>query len=154
MPEEQQTPVTQFVVKCPKCGEGHSPGILRCNKCNTCLRPTFLAVITLIGPILLVLLTIASLAQVSENALALLAFGINVAGIFILLGLRDGKYWAWTAIQVIWVINIAFSAIQAVAINSAMLIGTAFQALIIVLLWAYIHSERVKAFCSVGRPSE
>jgi len=151
MPEEQAA-VGQFVVKCPKCGESHNPGVFRCTKCSTSLRPTFLGVVTLLGPILLVLLAIASLAQVAQNPAALVAFCINVAGIFVLIGLRGGKYWAWTAIQVIWVINIAFSAIQAIAIHPAMLVGTAVQALIIVLLWIYIHSEKVKAFCSVGRP--
>jgi hypothetical protein len=148
--EEQAT--GQFMVKCPKCSEGHNPGILRCTKCNTCLRPTALAVLTLLGLVFLPLLAIVSLAQVAEHPIALVAFCISVVGIFTLFGLRAGKYWAWIAIQVIWVINIAFSAIQAVAIHPALLVGTAVQGLIIIVLWIYINGERVRAFCSVGRP--
>ncbi len=142
----------QFVVKCPKCGEGHDPRILRCTKCRTCLRPTFLGVITLLGLVFLPLLAIASLAQVAEHPFALVAFCINVVGIFTLLALRAGKYWAWVAIQVIWVVNIALSAIQAIAVHPALLVGTAVQGLIIIVLWIYINGERVRAFCSVGRP--
>jgi predicted RNA-binding Zn-ribbon protein involved in translation (DUF1610 family) len=150
---------SQFVVKCPKCGERHNPGILRCAKCNTCLRPTFLGVITLIGPIFLILLALMSLFQITKNpfevvvfSINLVSFSINVVGIFTLLGLRAGKYWAWIAIQVIWVINIIFSTTLAILINPILFVNTAVQGLIIFTLWLYMDSKKVKAFCSVGRP--
>ena len=149
---EEQVAVSQFVVKCPECGQGHRPGIYRCTKCKKSLRPTFLGVATLLGPMILIPLAFACLTQAAQNPAALVAFCINVAGIIVLINLRAGMYWAWTAIQVIWGIDIAFSAIQAIATHPARLVGTAVQALIIALLWIYLYSEEVKAFCSVGRP--
>ncbi len=148
---QEKVDLHSIIVKCPKCGEANKPGVFRCTKCNASLRPTLLAVVTLLGPIILVLLAIASLGQIGQNPAAILAFLINTAGIAILIGLRYGRYWAWVAIHVVWVINILSSAIQALAINPEMLFHTAVQTLIIVLFFFYFHSKRVKAFCSVGR---
>lgn len=149
---EAEARLKEEIVLCPKCKTSNNPGVIRCTNCKTCLRPTFLAVVTFLCPIALVLLAIASLAQIEQNPAALLVFFINVAGIVILIGLRYGRYWAWVGIQVLWGINIAFSAIEALVIHPALLIRTAVQTLIIILLWMYIHSERVRAFCYVGRP--
>jgi sulfatase modifying factor 1 len=144
--------VGELPVECPKCGEGHNPGTLWCAKCSTCLRPIFLGVMTLIGPIFLTLLAIVSLVQVAERPIGLAAFCIDVVGIIMLLGLRAGRYWAWIGIQVLWGIVIGTSAIEAVVINPVLLTRAAVRALIIVLLWTYIQTDRVIVFCSVGRP--
>ncbi len=141
----------QGIVKCPKCAQGEDPGVIRCVECNTSLRPTLLAVVTLVGPIVLVLLAIASLGQIEQSPVALIAFLMNLAGIVVLLGLRYGRYWAWIGIQVIWVINIAFSVILGLAIHPVLLMKAGVQTLIIILFWMYIRSDRVRAFCSVGR---
>ena len=151
---EEQVVVSQLVVKCPKCREGHKPGVFHCTKCNTCLRPKLLGVITITGPILLTILGIASLTHVAQRpAEALVAFFINVAGILVLIALRTGKYWAWIAMHVLWVISIAFHAIQAIAIDPGMFVSLVIRLIVIVLFWIYFHNEKVKAFCSVGRPS-
>ncbi len=139
------------IVKCPKCGARNNPGVVRCAKCNTSLRPTLLAVVTLLGPIVLLLQSLALLAGFERNPIAPVSLLINAAGIVILISLRFGRYWAWVALQVIWAINIAVTVIVAFAVNPAFLVVAGAQTLIIVLLWIYIHSERVKSFCSVGR---
>jgi hypothetical protein len=91
-----------------------------------------------------------------------------MAGVLALVGLREGKYRGWIAIQVVWVIMLIFHAINVIKFYRAIPVGTAVEevfifmfwtpiavdALVIPLLWIYIHSARVKAFCSAGRPSK
>ncbi len=158
----QEATVSQIVVKCPKCSEGHNPGIFRCTKCHTCLRPTFLGVLTVLGPIYLFLGVFVLLSNVviafaekdpHFDVVSSVRFFMYAAGIVALNGLRAGLSSAWKAIQVIWAILIAFSAgLEGLAIFSGFSM-TAFQAAIFILLGLYLHTKKVKAFCSVGRPA-
>ena len=84
----------QLTVKCPKCGECNSPGIIHCAKCNKELMP-LLAFITLLGLFLLVPITLAIgwTIPFSKEPTAFFSCIIGVVGIFSLLGLRRGRYW-------------------------------------------------------------
>jgi hypothetical protein len=169
------------IVKCPKCGEGNNLGVERCIKCNTCLRPVFLGIITLLGTIFLAIGSLGFVAKIGQNPFNLVNLIISMAGIIVLISLRYGQYWAWIAIHVIWIITIAMSVLGIILgflftiisphINQAStekettdllgstskilltssIVETIIIGLIIVPLWIYFHTERVKAFCSVGR---
>jgi hypothetical protein len=73
-----------------------------------------------------------------------------------MIGLRKGKYWAWIAINVVAVIAIVLSVILIVisVFDPVMFLGEVVIMLGAVLQFYYLHSEKVKAFCSVGRPSK
>ena len=139
-------------VRCPKCAEGHPPGVFRCSRCSASLRPVFLGIVTIVGPLLLAIQILGLLAQIENNPVAVLGVLINCVGIAVLIGLRFGRYWAWVTIQILWVINIAFTVFVALGTHPALLVVALVQALIIAALWAYIHTDRVKAFCAIGRP--
>jgi len=148
---ETQTVSNRQIVKCPKCSKYNYPGLIRCKNCNSSLRPTFLGAVTLLGPIILTIGAIISLAQFANIPIVIFNFLFSLVGIVILISLRYGRYSAWIALQIVWVIPIPFLLILALTINPLLIFVAGGQAMVITPLWLYIRSKRVKAFCSVGR---
>lgn len=152
-----------IIVKCTECGEANKSGILRCTKCKASLCPFPLAVITSLGIIFSVLLaiwSIVSLVQAWPNFEAIAIFGmISVPVSLVFFGLRNGYPWAWFVTWGLLGFNIAFSTIMIAILASkewmldtdVRLILATIRILINGLLWCYISSKRVKAFCSVGK---
>jgi hypothetical protein len=149
-PGKYEPPVDALVVRCRKCAKAHEPGVWRCFKCNTSLRPIWLGIMTVAGPISIVLLSLPLIDEFRHHRPALLSLLLNVAAFVVLIALRFGRYWAWFAIQALW------------AVNVVVLIATPFRAKIpaglfllfaavLVANWIYIHRPAVRAFCSVGR---
>ncbi len=141
-------------VKCRKCDTAYNLGIFRCSECNISLRPIFLNIATIVGPILASISIVVYFVQ-REKLLHLIGIGdfvfgllSSIASIIVLVGLRHGRYWAWVAIHVIWAIDILFLIIN----GQTNMKGMAIQLSIILFLFMYVHSYKVQEFCSIGRP--
>lgn len=147
----EQASGSPFVVRCRKCSEQHRPGVFRCRKCNTSLRPIFLGIVTAVGPVLLVLISLLMLPQLDRNPLAIVSIALNVVGIVVLLQLRSGRYWAWWAVQILWAINLGVALLLGIFVDPSALARGCIQAVVIAALFFYMRTDAVRAFCSVGR---
>ncbi|MBI5746359.1 MAG: hypothetical protein HZA13_05095 [Nitrospirae bacterium] len=144
---QQQLVSQQGILKCSKCGEGHDPGTVLCTKCNAYLRPTILGVVTILGSVVLGLESLRPLALIGRNPIYLVILLINIAWIVTLISLQVGEYWAWVAVQIVMAINIAAVLVVDPSPSVVEAVGT----LSSLLFWIYLHTDRVKAFCSVGK---
>lgn len=155
-------------VVCLRCGEHNFPGEPRCVVCRARLRPLLLSVITILGPIGLLIQTIRLLVPSSGPSFAGLAFaglafacaGVawNLIGFCVLLSLRYGLRNAWIAVQImqglgllcsyalgVWLmLSPRTSESVMVTYCGVVVAGT----LVAVAWWFYLHTPRVKAFCS------
>jgi hypothetical protein len=140
------------VVRCRKCGKPHEPGVFRCFWCDTSLRPIWLGIVTVAGPILLVIQSIfisGGFDAPRGLALALLLL-MQAVQFAVLIGLRFGRNWAWIAIQIVWLVNLTCLIVATVRVHGSGGFVT-FYAAVVVVHWIYIHRPGVRAFCSVGR---
>ena len=150
--------IPDFVLKCRKCGSTNPGGRVRCWKCKTVLRPTPLAVITTFGLLGLFFSVILSLVRIGEHPLHIVQVVLGMACMAVFWGLRSGMYWAWIAAQVLWALNIASAVVLGLLLvakypgdSSVIVVFASVIIVIQVLLWLYLYTRRVRAFCSGGR---
>ena len=140
---------------CSKCGTQNAPGVIRCARCDQCISPLVLSILTLLGMILLLVAVLSSFVAViaGGGTIWLVRLVQSAIGLALIVGLRDGRYWAWFSIQVFWIICITLSVI---VIMWRVVSESPQQHLILQFLswavmasvWWYIRTERVKTFCS------
>jgi hypothetical protein len=152
-----QSSTSNLIVYCPECGRPHAPGVIDCSNCNTCLRPTFLGVCTLIWFLFYSFSALGFLVRMQENLMAVFGLIVCIAGAFMSIGLRCGKYWGWIGMQIVWVVSVWFLLVWFFKENGVT--GpNVFGAAVVIALgafklspwWVYLHNERVKTFCSAG----
>lgn len=115
------------------------------------LRPAFLGVVTIVGILGSTLGLLGSLLAASSGGPGMFVVSLMcAASLAIMFALRQGYYWAWCAIQVLWSLNVMLSLFQTVMGNPMALVG----AIIAALLLAYVRSADVREFCSVGKRRE
>ena len=121
-------------------------------------RPTFLSIITIVGPILLGIGSFVWIRDFvsgwrqDDTALVFIMRALILAAIPVFVALRAGKHWAWVAIQVFLAACLAFVAGQALS-SSLFLAPAVVYSIVIVSLWFYIRSGSVAIFCSAERQS-
>ena len=157
---EEYDPDSKRLVVCDACGERNFPGEARCVKCNAGLRPTLLGVMTIIGPIALILriIMLVSSGSASGVPFACVESLGNVVAIGVLVCLRHGSHGAWVVAQVMQAIGlVSICAFTFMAMRLPMrddtlittsVVSAAVGTAIIIAWWCYLRSDRVKAFCS------
>jgi len=146
------------VLKCRRCGGPSVVGTFRCSSCGRSLRPVVLDLCTLIGPFVLAWMVLDALRRIvletgqthtSVESVATIIV-VNVAGILVLLGLRYGRYWAWVAAHIVWLINMCI--LMSIAIFNEvpfMYVRVGAYAILTLILAQYVHRPYVRTFCSV-----
>jgi hypothetical protein len=82
--------------------------------------------------------------------LCVLTLLLHGAGLVVLICLFIGQYWAWIGIQVLWIIGIVMFLLHGFRYDvRLMLIQAPIYVILVLLLWLYLHSANVKAFCGV-----
>lgn len=150
-------------VVCPKCGERSFPGQSRCDACRARLRPLLLSVVVVVVPIVLVLQTISHFRELPAPGLAGLVIASaqavwNVIAIGVLLCLGYGSHRAWIAVQVMQGLGVLSWYALGIWLTRSFEIGEGMMdvywrvvimgTLLVILWWTYLHTPRVKAFCS------
>lgn len=135
-----------FHLICPVCGQVNQARVLVCGWCQKGLRPTLLEIITLLAiaaPIVLLPSILRKPDLPGLIQLIVLALSAMLA-----LGLRYRQYWAWILIQVACCLNLAvMGALAYFTPHPRFLAVASVQAILIVLFWVYLYSDRVKRFC-------
>jgi hypothetical protein len=140
---------------CPKCGIDVAAGTARCPQCHIVLYPILFGIITTLAIVMNALMAVGSLLVATQAPVALVFALAAVGMIAILAAARKGRYWAWLAIQILWVLGLVFSLVSALAVlpKEAETVIVPFmlvQAIIVGLLIFYFNTPRVRTFCSLG----
>lgn len=170
--EEPVEPSDATTVACPKCSAVF-PNAPRCANCGASLRPLLLSILTILWctwSVCSVLLAAAMATKLhlwhfgpgntlvfdaEEDVPFFLVIFFALAIVPIPLGVRLGRYWAWITIQGAFLVSIGLMLLWGVDHFGGRPIGVAVRVgiylLTMALLWWYIRSDRVEAYCSVGR---
>ena len=149
-------------VACAACGAANRPGSTRCAACGRTLRPGLLTAVVAVGLAegalagAAIARALAAGAATANERWALAAAAVLVAATLLaLLGLLRGRYWAWLMIQVRWELDVAALVLLGLA---GVAVWTPWKAVVLtaaligakLLCWMVVHTDRAKAFCSVG----
>lgn len=138
---------------CGTCGQSNWPNAAQCAVCGrplTCpapLRSIVGAALTLMG-----LLVLAAASRVDQGLARAPGLVLNLAGIVCLIGLRLGRRWAWVAIQVQWLAQLAWLFFGGLADHPAGSAGAGAHAIAIAMVWCYIQTRPARAYCGWARP--
>lgn len=139
-------------VSCPKCSEKNPAGQTRCSQCGRSLLPLPLAIITLLGIVVNVLVGFGAIYVLGNLFAVGLALGAVVM-IGVNLAARRGWHWAWTFLQWNWGLSIVPLVVVAAAKGGIMWWFPPAAALVAGLLIWSLNTLRVRGFCAGDDPA-
>ncbi len=167
---------SNMTVRCAHCCSLAKPGAVVCPECNKSLRPVVLGVLGalgLIGACWSIVMGAQSLAYKLHNYarfgnpssavfVGTLECAIGVGLLLLFWFLLKGSYRAWVGLQIVWAIDFAGSVLTLLALSLDPQAGArdvltgfgiflGFRTVVVIPLWIYLYSSRVREYCSAGR---
>jgi ribose transport system permease protein len=160
--------------ECPRCAVQSPLGALRCRSCGARLRPALLGVLTIIlmGVVSLRILSLVLLAITGAGPLAVaggnwlflssrgnppvalaLDMAINFVLLIAILAIRYARRWGLTTIQIalgISLLPLIFLVLLSEPVPLWLWKLMGIQGAVILLVWLYLRTKRVRSFCSRG----
>ena len=135
---------------CAKCNTENYNGVAHCENCNACIRPLFLGILTVAGIAGGIMGFLGQFLQVEKDPQRIFLCLYYCGVILTVFALRQGSFFGWLGVQVLWGINILgiFYIMYVFKPRSWIWIIT-ISLVITCILLSYLHKKNVKEFCDV-----